>query len=188
MEEILIFQCQCSGEAVFSGDSEISVRLRTGRPGVLQSMRSQRVGHAWATELKETKEILEVLWQEDLRDLLTISSEFQKTSGRIWGVGKWWQVEEEIRRTIWDKMWRGQLEFLVKSDTDRGKGYNEISKMKRATWCLARSTQTLELPCGSSRGGWTWDRLTSCLWAPSWFLKTEAGMLNVFTVSSSNSA
>ena len=45
MEEILIFQYQCSGEAVFSWDSETSVRLRTGRPGVLQSTGSQRVGH-----------------------------------------------------------------------------------------------------------------------------------------------
>ena len=185
MEEILIFQYQCLGEAVFSGDSEISVRLRTGRPGVLQSMGSQRVGQDW-TELKET-EALEVLWHEDLRDLLTISSEFQKTSGGILGVGKWWQVEEEICRTIWYKIWRGHFEFLVKSDTDRGAGY-EISKMGRASWCLARSMQTLELPRGSSRGGWTWDRLTSCLWAPWWFLKTEAGMLNVFTVSSSSSA
>ena len=44
MEETLIFQYQCLGEAVFSGDSEISVRLRTGRPGVLQPMGSQRVG------------------------------------------------------------------------------------------------------------------------------------------------
>ena len=38
----------------------------TGRPGVLQSMGSQRVGHDWVTELNSPWEILLVMWVQVL--------------------------------------------------------------------------------------------------------------------------
>ena len=41
----------------------------TGKPGVLQSMGSQRVGHPWATELK---------WTKPMAYLLAMSSKFLK--------------------------------------------------------------------------------------------------------------
>ena len=44
---------------------------RTGKPGVLQSMGSQRVGHNWVTELNWTGTLLTAMcqsgWEEDLR-------------------------------------------------------------------------------------------------------------------------
>ena len=41
----------------------------TGRPGVLQSMGSQRVGHGWATELKPRENILQAKGQGEGRSL-----------------------------------------------------------------------------------------------------------------------
>ena len=50
----------------------------TGRPGMLQSMGSQRVGDDWATELNWTE------WYSDFRYFLQLKSEFGSKKLMIW--------------------------------------------------------------------------------------------------------
>ena len=60
----------------------------TGRPGVLQSMGSQRVGHNWATELN---------WTEVLKNL---------PARQEWGFVPW------VRKIPWRRKWKFTLVFF----------------------------------------------------------------------------
>ena len=71
----------------------------TGKPGVLQSMGLQRVGHDWTTEQNWTDAEAPVLWPPDEKSQLT---------GKDPGAGKDWRQEEEMTE---DKMvgWHHQF-------------------------------------------------------------------------------
>ena len=55
----------------------------TGRPGVLQFMGSQRVGHDWPTELNWTEFFLIWFWHEGIAGLVKLVQEF-RTSYIFW--------------------------------------------------------------------------------------------------------
>ena len=65
----------------------------TGRPGVLQSMGLQRVGHDWATELNWT----ELLWGYER--LIALQSSLHWTS-LCWGL-EMWSISLSLRLSLW---------------------------------------------------------------------------------------
>ena len=70
----------------------------TGRPGVLQFMGSQTVGHDWATELNLSSNNLSHLWLKITRIYLTVL-EAKSLKSRCWGNSlavQWWELHASI--------------------------------------------------------------------------------------------
>ena len=74
-------------EYEFWGDTHIQIfctglqfctGLETGKPGVLQSMSSKRVGHDWATELNWTGVLFSVVLESDFLNVIFIVIEYHK--------------------------------------------------------------------------------------------------------------
>ena len=78
-------------------------RWWTGRPGMLQSMWSERIGHNWATELNYSKEVSGIQWEWYFYSIWTDSRDFWEITFKVvWfataymGLGlPWWLGSNE---------------------------------------------------------------------------------------------
>ena len=137
----------------------------TGRPGVLQSMGFQRVGHDWATELNWKWLYYFAFQTAEISWLLTESSCCSNSLVVMYGCESWTIKKAERRRIDAFELWSWRILLRVPWTARRSNQsiLKEISyECQWKDWCWSWNSNTLATWCKELihwKRPWWWERL-----------------------------